>query len=101
MAEVDLMHLDCFVDQRRESSSILIAGPDRFSQEKEVGLKVQEEEAAKRKSFLKVKLSLVVSTTFEFPAKTKFKILWIWYKIEKFFQNCKYSRHNLSNLPTF
>ena len=45
MAEVDLMHLDCFVDQRRESSSILIAGPDRFSQEKEVGLKVQEEEA--------------------------------------------------------
>ena len=26
-----LMHLDCFVDQQREDSSILIAGPDRFS----------------------------------------------------------------------
>ena len=25
------MHLDCFVDQPREDSSILIAGPDRFS----------------------------------------------------------------------
>ena len=26
-----LMHLDCFVDQPREDSSILIAAPDRFS----------------------------------------------------------------------
>ena len=43
--------------------------------------------AGKGKLFLKFKLSSVISTTFEFPAKTKFKILWIWYKIEKFFQN--------------
>ena len=32
----------------------------------------------KGRQILKGKPSLVISTTFEFPAKTKFKILWLW-----------------------
>ena len=35
---------------------------------------------------------------FEYPTKTKSKILWVYYKIEKIFQNDKPCKHNL---PTY
>ena len=58
----------------------------------------QQNTNSKGRQILKGKPSLVISTTFEFPAKTKFKIPWIWCKIEKFFQRGKYF---IPNLPTF
>ena len=52
------------------------------------------------KIFSKVKISLVISTTFEFPAKTKSQFTRKWYLVANFFQNGKLNSANLSHFLT-
>ena len=62
---------------------------DKTDSEDESDMDENDENEDKGKFFLKVKLYLVISTTFEFPAKTKPKFTAQWCLLDKFFQKGK------------